>query len=85
MSETAFIESGCTPSLWQAETKSQPGSASPAALACSTKGGPGLGLEGDVEGLATFSSPEADEPPLVVEVLEAQEAHARVASGRCLG
>src|SRR5665647_313591 len=39
MSETAFIERGCTPSLWQAETKSQPGSASPPRRDCSTRVG----------------------------------------------
>src|SRR5450756_1003556 len=39
MSEAAFIERGCTPSLWQAETKSQPGSASPPRRDCSTRVG----------------------------------------------
>src|SRR5664280_1569593 len=50
----------------------------PTALEVGEEGGPGLGLEGDIEGLATFAPPEADEPPLVVEVLEPKEPHTRV-------
>jgi len=34
------------------------------------QGGPCLGLEGDVEGLAALHPPEADQRPLEVEVLE---------------
>jgi len=95
MSETALMERGCTPSLWQAETKSQPGSASPvrarlldeeqpASLEVGGEASPGLGLEGDVGGLATLALPEADECPLEVEVSEPPQTRARVTGRRRL-
>src|SRR5450759_4300612 len=45
----------------------------PSAFEVGEEASPGLGLEGDVEGLATLAPPEADEPPLEVDVLEAEE------------
>jgi hypothetical protein len=51
------------------------------ALEVREEGRPGLGLQGDVEGLAALAAPEADERPLEVEVLEPQQSYARVASG----
>src|SRR5674476_230384 len=42
----------------------------PSSLEVGEEGSAGLGLEGDVEGLATLPPPEADEPPIEVEVLE---------------
>src|SRR5450756_1891279 len=48
----------------------------PSALEVGGEGGPGLGLEGDIEGLAALPPPEADQGPLEVEVFEAEKAHA---------
>jgi hypothetical protein len=45
------------------------------------EGGPGLGLEGDVEGLVALRPPEADQRPLEVEIARAEKADARIASG----
>jgi hypothetical protein len=45
----------------------------PASLEIGVERDPGLGLQGDVEGLAPLAAPEADEPALEVEVLEPQQ------------
>src|SRR5664280_1640920 len=52
----------------------------PSALEVREEGSPGLGLEGDVEGLAALASPEADERPLEVDLLEPKAPHTRVAA-----
>ena len=54
----------------------------PSVLEVGGEGGPGLGLESDVKGLATLAPPETDQGPLEVDVLKPQESDARVA-GRC--